>query len=76
VNPALTCRSRYVSTPKMGELSFKIVRFESAGQEVLARAGNILIARAAFDVSVSLSQVDTIELRQGARLICSSKRDG
>jgi hypothetical protein len=25
-----------------GELSFKVVRLEKAGQEVLARAGNIL----------------------------------
>jgi len=59
-----------------GELSFKVVRLESAGQEVLARAGNILVARAAFDVSVNLYQLHTIELRQGARVICSSKRDG
>jgi hypothetical protein len=36
-----------------GELSFKVVPLDKAGQEVLARAGNILVARAAFDVSVS-----------------------
>jgi hypothetical protein len=36
-----------------GELSF---RLEKAGQEVLARAGNIMVARAAYDVSVSLYQ--------------------
>ena len=48
-----------------GELSFKVVRLEKAGQEVLARAGNIMVARAAFDVSVSLYQTDAIELRQG-----------
>jgi hypothetical protein len=59
-----------------GELSFKVVRLESAGQEVLARAANILVARAAFDVSVTLYQTDNIELRQGSRVICSSnKRD-
>jgi hypothetical protein len=57
-----------------GELSFKVVRLEKAGQEVLARAGNILVARAAFDVSVSLYQTDEIELRQGSRVIRSSKR--
>jgi hypothetical protein len=39
----------------MGELSFKVVRLEKAGQEVLARAGNIMVARAAYDVSVSQS---------------------
>jgi hypothetical protein len=55
-----------------GELSFKVVRLEKAGQEVLARAGNILVARAAYDVSVSLFQTDEIELRQGSRVICSS----
>jgi hypothetical protein len=39
-----------------GELSFKVVRLEKVGQELLARAGNITVARAAFDVSVSLYQ--------------------
>jgi hypothetical protein len=58
-----------------GELSFKVVRLEKAGQEVLARAGNIMVARAAYDVSVSLYQTDEIELRQGSRVIRSSKRD-
>jgi hypothetical protein len=54
-----------------GELSFKVVRL--SGQELLARAGNILVARAAFDVSVSLFRPAEIELRQGSRVICSSK---
>ena len=58
-----------------GELSFKVVRLEKAGQEVLARAGNIMVARAAYDVSVSLYQGAEIELRQASRVICSSKRD-
>jgi hypothetical protein len=58
-----------------GELSFKVVRLEKAGQEVLARAGNIMVARAAYDVSVSLYQSAEIELRQGSRVIWSSKRD-
>jgi hypothetical protein len=57
-----------------GELSFKVVRLEKAGQEVLARAGNIMV-EAAYDVSVSLYQTEEIELRQGSRVICSSKRD-
>jgi len=56
-----------------GELSFKVVRLEQAGQEVLARASNILVARAAFDVAVSLWGTEEIELRQGSRVICSSK---
>jgi hypothetical protein len=58
-----------------GELSFKVVRLEKAGQEVLAKAGNIMVARAAYNVSVSLYQTDEIELRQGSRVIRSSKRD-
>jgi hypothetical protein len=57
-----------------GELFFKVVRLESAGQEVLAKAGNILVARAAFDICVSLYQEAEIELRQASRVICSSKR--
>jgi hypothetical protein len=57
-----------------GELSFKVVRLESAGQEVLAKAGNILVARAGFDMRVSLYGNAEIELRQASRVICSSKR--
>ena len=49
-----------------GELFFKIVRLEKAGQEVLARAGKFMVARAAFDTSVSLWSTAEIELRQGA----------
>jgi hypothetical protein len=51
------------------------VRPEQAGQEVLARAGNILVAGAAFDMSVSLYRPAEIKLRQGSRVICSSKRE-
>ena len=57
-----------------GELSFKVVRLETAGHEVLARAGNLIIAQAAFDVAVSLWQPAVIELRQGARVIRSSSQ--
>ena len=32
----------------------RVVQLEQAGQEALARAGNILVARTAFDMSVSL----------------------
>jgi hypothetical protein len=58
-----------------GELSFKVVRLETAGDEVLARAGNFLVARAAFDTSVSLWPIGEIELRQGERVILKSKQD-
>jgi hypothetical protein len=56
----------------MGGTSVKVVRLEQAGQEVLARAGNILVARA-FDMCVSLYQEAEIELRQASRVIRSSK---
>jgi hypothetical protein len=56
-----------------GELSFKVVRLETGGQEVLARAGNFMVARAAFDTSISLWPVAEIELRQGARVILKSR---
>jgi hypothetical protein len=38
-----------------------------AGQEVLARAGDIMIARSVFDVGVSLYKTDQIELNQGSK---------
>jgi hypothetical protein len=57
---------------KWGELSFIVVRLEKAGQEVLARAGNFMVARAAFDVAVALFRPAEIELRQDSRVICSS----
>jgi hypothetical protein len=58
-----------------GELTFKVIRLETGGQEVLARAGNFMVARAAFDTPVSLWPVAEIELRQGARVILKSKDD-
>ncbi len=50
------------------------MRLEKAGQEVLTRAGNFMVARAVFDTSVSLWPTAEIELRQGARVIRSSKQ--
>jgi hypothetical protein len=43
-----------------GELSFKVVRLERAGQEVLARAGNFMMARAAFDTRAGFAQLGPI----------------
>jgi hypothetical protein len=63
----LTLCSCYVRIVEWGELSFKVVR--------LARAGNLIVAQAAFDVAVLLWQTARIELRQGARVIRSSKQD-
>ena len=49
---------------EFGELRFKIVRIETLG-----RLSNLIVARAAFDVSVSLWPSSWIELRQDARII-------
>jgi hypothetical protein len=58
-----------------GELSFKIVRLEPGGQEVIARAGNYEICKAAFDKALFVYPTQHLELRQGARVICKSKED-
>jgi hypothetical protein len=68
------CSPRLVMV-EWGELTFKIVRLETGGQEVLARTGNFMVARAAFDTSISLWPVAEIELRQGARVILKSRDD-
>ena len=56
-----------------GELSFKVVRLEPGGQEVIARAGNYEVCKAAFDKALFVYPTQHIELRQGARVICKSK---
>jgi hypothetical protein len=56
-----------------GELTFKVVRLEHAGQEVIARAGNYEVCKAAFDKALFVYPTQHIELRQGARVICKSK---
>jgi hypothetical protein len=56
-----------------GELSFKVVRLEPGGQEVIARAGNYEICKAAFDKALFVYPTQHIELRQGTRVICKSK---
>ena len=58
-----------------GELPFNIVRLEPGGQEVIARAGNYEICKAAFDKALFVYPTQHIELRQGARVICKSKED-
>jgi hypothetical protein len=57
------------------ELPFKIVALESGGQEVIARAGNYEICKAAFDKALFVYPTQHLELRQGARVICKSKED-
>jgi hypothetical protein len=50
-----------------GELSFKVVRLEPGGQEVIARAGNYEICKAAFDRALFIYPTQHLELRQGGR---------
>jgi hypothetical protein len=54
------------------DLPFKVVR-SNGTDEVLARAINMLIARAAYREAARMYPEDLIELRQGARIIEKSK---
>jgi hypothetical protein len=54
------------------ELPFEVVR-SNGTDEVLARAGQMLIARGAYREAVRMYPEDLIELRQGAREIDRSK---
>jgi hypothetical protein len=58
-----------------GDLSFKVVRLEPGGQEVLVRAVNYEIFKAAFDKALFVYPTQRLELRQGARVICKSKEE-
>ncbi len=55
------------------DLSFKIVKSEGPHDEVIARVGNFLICRAAFEKALFVYPNDHLELRQGARIILRSK---
>jgi hypothetical protein len=46
---------------------------EAGGQEVIARAGNYEVCKAAFDKALFLYPTEHLQLRQGARGICKSK---
>jgi hypothetical protein len=54
------------------ELPFKVVR-SNGTDEVLARAGQMLIAPGAYRAAVRMYPEDLIQLRQGARVIEKSK---
>ena len=55
------------------DLTFKVVKDLGAHDEVLARAANLPIARGAFDAAVKMYPGETIELRQGARVVERSR---
>jgi hypothetical protein len=56
------------------ELRFKVVRVNSH-DEVLARAANLLIGRAAYETARGLYPNDTVHYRNGAQIIARSDVD-
>jgi hypothetical protein len=54
------------------DLPFKVVR-SNGHDKVLARAMNLLVARAAYREAAHLYPENLIELRQGARVIASTR---
>jgi hypothetical protein len=56
------------------DLPFKVVRTNSH-DEVLARAANLIVGRAAYETAVRLFPRDTIHYRNGAQIIARSDRD-
>jgi hypothetical protein len=56
----------------MDELPFKIVKLVGTSEEVLARVGNYLICRAAFEKALFVYPDDHVEVRQGSRIILKS----
>jgi hypothetical protein len=53
------------------DLPFKVVRINSE-DEVLARATNLLLGRAAYETAVRLFPKDLIHYRNGAQIIARS----
>ena len=51
------------------DLGFKVVKDLGAHDELLALAANLPIARSAFAAAVKMYPGETIELRQGARVV-------
>jgi hypothetical protein len=52
-------------------LPFRVIRVNSE-DEVLARAANLIIGRAAYETAVRLFPKDLIHYRDGARIIARS----
>jgi len=57
------------------ELLFRVIKTDGTRDDVIAAAANFIVASAAFDTSVSLWPKEHIELRQGARVIRTSKKE-
>ena len=54
------------------DLPFRVIRVNSE-DEVLARATNLIIGRAAYETAVRLFPKDTIQYRNGAQVIARSE---
>lgn len=54
------------------ELPFKVVK-ANGHDEVLARAINLLVGRAAYEKAAAMYPQDVVELRSGARVIASTR---
>ncbi len=52
---------------------FKVVRINSE-DEMIARATNLIIGRAAYETAVRLYPKDSIQYRDGARIIARTNR--
>lgn len=59
----------------MEELSFKVVKVLGEHDEVIVRASNQLICRAAFEKALFMYPTEHIQMRQGARIIMKSKEE-
>jgi len=56
------------------DLPFRVIRVNSE-DEVLARATNLIIGRAAYETARRLFPKDTIHYRDGARIIARNDQD-
>ena len=54
---------------------FRVIRVNSQ-DEVLARAANLIVGRAAYETAVRLYPKDLIHYRDGARIIARSDEEG
>jgi hypothetical protein len=57
--------------PTSGDLEFKVVKV-NGHDEVLARAVNLIIGRAAFETARRLYPAERVDYRHGARIIVRS----
>jgi hypothetical protein len=52
------------------DLPYRVIRVNSE-DEILARATNLIIGRAAYETAVRMFPKDTIQYRNGAQVICA-----